>query len=144
MATLNISKKYTITLDNGKDYKLDADTSVVNVGEVYDRTVKVPTATEVELVKVAAVVAAGTLTDFSFMVIKNEDETNTCRLRISDNSGHTFDIKLESGQAFDLYNVKFNVSETEAAFSSFSDIDTVHAQFDIADGSVSILAGQPC
>ncbi len=144
MATLSITKQYYVTLDSGKEFKLDSSSLVTNLGEVMEREVKVPTASEVTLILIGAAIAAGQLTDIKFFVIVNEDDTNTCRVRLEDTGGHTIDVLLQPGQSWDVYNTKINASETGAAFASFSDIDTISAQFDTADGIVSIMAGESC
>jgi len=142
-ATLSITKQFSITVGDD-EYKMDAGSTVTAIGNAVKRQVTVPTASEVELLKIGASVAAGTLTDAKFCIIYNVDDTNTCRVRVEDTSGHTADFKLESGQAFDLYNTKINVSETGAAFASYSDWDTISAQFDVADGELIIFAGESC
>lgn len=144
MATLSVTKKYEITLDSGKVVKLDAGTSVSNVGEVMDREVLVPTASEITLVLVGAARAAGQLTDVKFFVIQNLDTVNTVRLRIEDTGAHTYDVLIEPGGSYDLYNTSLNVSETGVAFSSFSTVDTISAQANVADVLVSVVAGESC
>ena len=144
MADLIITKQYEITLDSGKVVKLDAGTSVSNVGEVMDREVLVPTASEITLVLVGAARAAGQLTDIKFFVVKNLDTVNTVRIRVEDTSGHTYDELLEPGASKDIFNTNLSVSETGAAFSSYSTVDTISAQANVADVSVSIVAGEAC
>jgi len=143
MANLSITKEYTVTLASGEVFSTQAASSVA-VDNFVKREVTVPTASEVEILKVGAAVAAGTLTDIGAMVIINGSGTNFCRLRIEDSAAHTFDIKLEPLQAFDLYNTKLSVDETAGAFSAFTDFDTISAQFDNADGNLIILAGENC
>jgi len=144
MATLSIEKKYSITLDSGREFILDAGGSVSNVGEVAQREFKVPTGSEVEVLTIGATVGAGQLTDLKFMVLVNQDDTNTCRIRLKDTGGDTADFNLQPGQAFDVYNTDLNVSESAAAFASFSTIDTISAQFDTADGILGVYAGEAC
>lgn len=144
MAQLSIIKNYTITLDSGEEYKMDANSTVDNVGEVLKRDVKVPTASEVTLLLVGAAVAAGQLTDVKFFVVQNNNTTNFVRIRIEDTSGDTYDIRLEPKQSMDLFNTKLSVSESGASFSAFADFDTISAQADTADVNVTIFAGEPC
>ena len=144
MALLTIQKNYSITLDSGREAKLDASTSVDNVGEIISREAKVPFGSEVTLVLIGAAIAAGQMTDVKFCIIQNLDTTNFVRLRLEDTGGHTMDVKLLPKQCFDVYNTKISVSETGAAFSAFSDIDTVSAQADTGDVNVAIFTGESC
>ena len=144
MASLVITKQYNITLDSGEEYKLDASSSVNNVGEATKRDFKIPTASEVTILLVGASVAAGQLTDLKYFVVHNTDTTNWVRIRLEDTSGHTADFRLEPGQAMDIFNENISVSETGAAFSSFSDIDTISAQADSSDVVISTFAGEAC
>ncbi len=143
MATLQITKQFSITTDTGKEVALDASTTVENVGEVISRDVKVPTS-ESTLLLVGAAVAAGQLTDIKFFTIHNTDQNNFIRLRLEDTGGATSDHKILAGSSMDFYNADLSVSETGAAFASFSTLDTISAEADTADVIVSILAGESC
>lgn len=142
-AVVTVVKQFSVTLDSGTEYALDASTTVTNVGEVINREILVPTS-EVTLINIGAAVAAGTLTDIKFCVIKNFDDTNFIRVRLEDTGGHTADLKLAPGDSIDIYNTKINVSATGGAFASFSDIDTISAAADSAACQVGIMAGEPC
>ena len=143
MATLQITKQYSVTLDSGKEISLDASTTVENVGEVMSREVKVPTS-EVTTVLIGSPVAAGQLSDIKFCVIPNLDTDNFVRIRLEDTGGNTSDFKILPGKSLDIYNSDLSVSETGAAFVSFSTIDTISAQADTADVIISIMAGESC
>lgn len=143
MATLQVTKQYNITTDTGDTLSLEASTTVENVGEVIKRDVKVPTS-EATVLLIGAAVAAGQMTDIKFCVIHNTDQVNFIRLRLEDTAGHTADFKLLAGQSFDVYNTKINVSETGAAFASYSDIDTVSAQADSGDVITTLFCGESC
>jgi len=141
-ATLSITKQYSITLGTD-EYKLDAGSTVTAVANVTKRQVTVPTASEKDILSVDTTgIAPGTLTDLTALIVVNIDTTNTCRLRVADTGGFTFDVKLQPGQSFDLYNTKLSVHATEGAFSAYSDINTVSAQFDTADGELIVFAGE--
>lgn len=144
MSDLTKTEQYAVTLDTGVSYSLDAGSTTSNVGEVIQRDVKVPTASEVTLLLVGAAVAAGQLTDIKAFIIKNRDATNFVRVRYEDTGGHTVDHKLLPGDSLPIYNTQISVSETGAAFSAFSTIDTISAQADTGDVVVSILAAEPC
>ena len=143
MATLTATKQYSITDDNGTEFSVDFSGTVANVGEVINRTMLIP-ASEVTVINIAAAVAAGTLTDIKFLLLKNYDETNFVRIRLEDTGAMTADIKLAPGETFDLYNTKLSVHATGGAFSAFGDIDTVSAQADTAACKLGVFAGQPC
>lgn len=143
MAILSIENKYSVTLESGTSYAVDLGGTVTNVGEVINREMAIPTS-EVTLLNVGAAVAAGTLTDIKFCVIKNLDDTNFIRVRLEDTSGHTSDHKIAAGDHLPIFNTKLNVSETGAAFASFSDIDTISAQADTSECLIALFAGQSC
>jgi hypothetical protein len=143
MATLSIENKFSVTLDSGTSYAVDLGGTVTNVGEVINRELEVPI-TEVTLLNIGATVAAGTLTDIKFCVIKNLDDTNFIRVRLEDTSGHTSDHKIAAGDYIVVFNTKLSVSETGAAFSAFSDIDTISAQADTSPCLVAVFAGESC
>jgi hypothetical protein len=143
MATLQVTKQYSITTDTGDALALDAGTTVESVGEVIKRDVKIPTS-EATVLLIGAAVAAGQMTDIKFCVIHNTDQVNFIRLRLEDTAGHTADFKVLAGQSFDIYNTKVSVSETGAAFASFSDIDTVSAQADTGDVVITMFSGESC
>lgn len=143
MAQLVVEKRYSITLDSGEAYNMDANSTVENVGEAVKRDVKVPTS-EVTILLIGAAPAAGQLTGIKFFVVQNNDTTNFAIIRLEDTGGHTVDLKLEPGQSMDLFNDKVSVDETGGAFSAFSDIDTISATADTADVVLTTFAGQSC
>lgn len=143
MATLQIENKYSITLDDGTEYALDLGTTVTNVGEVISRNMLIPTS-EVTLINIAGTVAAGTLTDIKFCVIKNLDDTNFVRIRLEDTGALTSDHKILPGKFLVIFDTKLSVSETGASFAAFGDIDTISAEADTADCQIAIMAGEPC
>lgn len=143
MSQLVIEKRYSITLDSGEAYEMEANTTVDNVGESLKRDVKVSTS-ESTILLIGAATAAGQLTGVKFFVVQNNDTTNFAIIRYEDTSGHTVDLKLEPGSAIDLFNDKVSVSETGGAFSVFSDIDTISATADTADVVLTIFAGEAC
>lgn len=143
MATLSIENKYSVTLDSGTRYAIDLGNSVTNVGEVINREMAVPTS-EVTLINVGATVAAGTLTDIKFCVIKNLDDTNFIRVRLEDTGAMTSDHKIAAGDHLVVFNTKLSVHATGGAFSAFGDIDTISAEADTAECLVAVFAGESC
>jgi len=143
MATVTIENKVSVTLDSGTSYTLDAGTTVQSVGEVINREMLIPTS-EVTVINIGATVAAGTLTDIKFCVIKNLDATNFVRIRLEDTGALTSDHKLAPGDFITIFNTKLSVHATGGAFSAFGDIDTISAQADTAACQISVMAGEPC
>jgi len=139
--TLTSTITATLTLDN-TEYNVTNATSIVNVTNATRRRVTVPTASEVNLVEIAATVGSGTLTDIDYLLIVNRDSTNFCRIRFADTGADTFDIKLKPGENFLYYSVDLNVSATEGAYAAFSSLDKVAAQFDTADGDLEVLVAE--
>jgi hypothetical protein len=143
MSQLVITKNYSITLDSGESYEMEANTVVDNVGESLKRDVKVST-TEATILLIGAATAAGQLTGVKFFVVQNNDSTNFAIIRYEDTGGHTVDLKLEPGASMDLFNDKVSVDETGGAFSAFSDIDTISATADTSDVVLTLFAGEAC
>lgn len=88
-----------------------------------------------EIVNFSTGVGAGTFigANVKYFQITNKDSANFVRIRVAKTTGQTFDIKLEAGKIFILGNNKESVSETEAAFVAFVNIDSISAQADTAD-----------
>ena len=143
MATISIENKFSVTLESGTSYAVDLGGTVTNVGEVINREMLVPTS-EVTLINIGATVAAGTLTDIKFCVIKNLDDTNFIRVRLEDTGAMTSDHKIAAGDSLTIFNTKLSVSETGAGFSAFGDIDTISAQADTSGCLVAVFAGESC
>lgn len=143
MATFQLTKQYSVTLDSGKEISLDASSTVENIGEVIDRDVKIPV-TEVTVLLIGAAIAAGQMTDIKLFVIHNTDQTNFITISLKDTGGHTTYLKLPAGQSFDIFNTKIDVSETGAAFGSFSDIDTISLQADTDPVIVTLISAESC
>lgn len=135
----NLSVKLNI---DGNDYNVDHNYLLGLVQLADQRTVLVSDASEITILNVAAAAGAGQLTALDFLCIINTDTLNFCRLRISKNSGQTFDVKLLPGQVFLLHNRKLSANTGAGAFSAFVDLDAVKAQFDTAPGTLKILACQ--
>lgn len=143
MASLQITKQFSITLDSGKIISLDASTFVDNVGEITSREMQVPV-TEVTVILIGAAVAAGQLKDIKFMVIQNLDSTNYMTVSLKDTAGATVYHIVLPGKSLDIYDKRIDVSETGAVFASFSEIDTISVKADTAPVSISVLAGESC
>ena len=143
MATLSIDNKYSVTLDSGTSYSVDLGDTITNIGEVINREMAIPTS-EVTVINIGATVAAGTLTDIKFCVIKNLDDTNFIRVRLEDTGALTSDHKLAAGDHLVIFNTKLSVHATGGAFAAFGDIDTISCQADTAECLISVLAGESC
>ena len=137
--TLTIATTATLTIGT-TEYNLSKSHDVVNVTNSANRRVTVPFASEVELIKIGASVAAGQLTKIDALYIINQDAVNFVRIRFEDTGAHTYDVKLKAGESHLIWSVDTNVSETGVAFAAFSSIDTIAAQADTADVDVEFLA----
>ena len=137
MADLITTNTTDVTI-GGTTYSLSvSETITLTDNNAVKQVVTVPTS-ETQIAGVG-VVGSGSLADVKFGIIVNRDGTNFVRLRLADTGGHTMDVKLLSGEYFVLHNRSLNVSTTEGAFASFSNIDTISAQADTASCDVEIL-----
>lgn len=144
MATLQVTKQFNVTLDSGKAVSLDAGTTVENVGEVFSReAMKIPTS-EVTVLLIGAAVAAGQLKDIKLLVIQNLDTVNYVTVSLKTTGGSTVYHVILPGKSLDIYDKRVDASESGAAFDAFTDIDTISAQANTADVSISILAAESC
>ena len=127
----------TVTID-GTDYALASNESItLTDDEAVKQVVKVPTS-ETTIANLGSVGPAS-LEGLSYLLVVNRDATNFIRLRLSDTGGHTVDVKVGPSQCFVFKNRDLNVSTTEGAFASFSQIDNIKAQADTAECSVELL-----
>lgn len=127
----------TVTI-GGTDYALTSNESItLTDDEAVKQVVKVPTS-ETTIANSGSVGPAS-LEGLSYLLVVNRDGTNFIRLRLSDTGGHTVDVKIGAGQCFVFKNRDLNVSATEGAFASFSQIDNIKAQADTAECSVELL-----
>jgi len=137
MADLITTNNADVTI-GGTTYSLSvSETITLTDDNAVKQVVTVPTS-ETQIAGVGAV-GNGSLADVKFGVIVNRDGTNFVRLRLADTGGHTMDVKLLAGEYFVLHNRSLNVSTTEGAFASFSNIDTISAQADTASCDVELL-----
>lgn len=137
MADLITTNNADVTI-GGTTYSLSvSETITLTDDNAVKQVVTVPTS-ETQIAGIGAV-GNGSLADVKFGVIVNRDGTNFVRLRLADTGGHTMDVKLLAGEYFVLHNRSLNVSTTEGAFASFSNIDTISAQADTASCDVELL-----
>ena len=139
--TLTSTNTSQLTLNN-TEYNITSSHNVVDVSACVNQTIPVPFATEEIIFRVGTAAGAGQLTNIDIIVLVNRNATNACRLRFADTGAHTFDIRLLPGQTFVMNTRDINTSETEGAFGAFTNIDTISAQFEIANGEIEYLAGQ--
>ena len=132
--TLVVELTTTLTL-NTETFNTSNKLTINNIDQADKRILSIPFASEVEIVNFSTAVGAGTFVgaNVKYLQIVNKDSANFVRIRVAKTAAQTLDIKLEAGKAFILGNNKESVSETEAAFVSFVDIDSISAQADTAD-----------
>lgn len=141
MANLIVKTSIELTL-NGKVYDYDQTHTVASVTSVFDRVINVDSATVSNLATIAAENGGSAFKDINFIDIENLDTVNSCTIGYKDTSGDTVYFPLDAGRSKKLYNTKLNVSESGAAFSAFTDWDTVTAQFDTDDGNLKVFICQ--
>ena len=127
---------------DGNTYSLTQTSTVASVTEAITRRVTIPSASEVDITAIAATVGLGALSSLAFFAIRNTDSTNFVRMRRADTGAETMDEKIEPGRTSIINNTKISVSETEAAFATFTDVDTISFQADTADVVIEIIALQ--
>ena len=127
---------------DGNTYSLTQASTITGVTEAINRRVTIPSATEVDITAIAAAVGLGALSSLAYFAIRNTDTTNFVRMRSADTGAETVDTKIEAGRTQIINNTKVSVSETEAAFAAFTDIDTISFQADTADVVIEVIALQ--
>jgi len=132
--TLVVELNTTLVL-NTENFNTSNKLTITNIDQADKRIFSIPFASEVEIVNFSTGVGAGTFigANVKYFQITNKDSANFVRIRVAKTTGQTFDIKLEAGKNFILGNNKESVSETEAAFAAFVNIDSISAQADTAD-----------
>lgn len=138
--TLVVELTTTLTL-NTETFNISNKLTITNINQADKRILSIPFASEVVIVNFDTVVGAGTFigANVKYLQIVNKDSANFIRIRVAKTGGQTFDVKLEAGKFFILGNNKESVSETEAAFVSFEDIDSISAQADTASVDIEYL-----
>lgn len=124
------------------EFNVTAERTINNAQKPLQQVVDVPTASEVELLKVGSTGVAGEISDINFVVITNRDQNNNCRVRLSDTGNDTSDHSVPPGGSLVFHNTDLNVSATGAAFAAYQTLDTIAAQFDVADGEIEITVGR--
>lgn len=119
---------------NAQPVNSENSLTITGINEVDKRIVTIPSASEVTVLNFGAAVAAGTFVaaNIRYIRIVNKDDTNYVRIRVSEASGDTFDIRLNAGQFFMMGNVSESVSESGAAFSAFTSATSINAQANTA------------
>jgi len=136
--TVNIAESVTL---NGVDQGGSHTLTISNVNEVVRRIMTVPTS-EVDIFGLSSANGQGDMdrAGFAYLRITNLDDTNFVRLRVNEDTGDTFDVKIEAGKSFMLTADKVEVNTTGAGFSAFVDIDQISAQADTAAVDLEIFA----
>lgn len=119
---------------NGQPINSENSLLISEINEVDKRIVSVPFASEVTVLNFGAAVAAGTFVASSvrYIRITNKDDTNYVRVRITQDSGETFDVKIDAGKSFMMGNTSESASGGGAAFSAFVNMTSINAQANTA------------
>lgn len=128
-ATLTVIISTEITL-NGQQINSENSLVIPDVIAFDKRIMSIPTANEVTVVAFATGVAAGTFVtgDLKYLQITNKDTVNYVRIRVKQNSGYSFDTRLDAGQSFIMGNTLESTTSTAASFVTYINADSVNAQ----------------
>ena len=132
---------FTLSL-GGKAYDLTLTRAISAITRADKRIIRVPTATETEIIGVSGTVDRGVFDTFDILILINRDDTNYVRLRLSQNANDTFDHRLDAGECFIIFNPNIEVNTTEAAFAAFVTADRVSAQANAAAVDLEYLIAQ--
>ena len=145
MATTITSADMTVTSTVAGTFKGEARSiqnvyTASNINEMTDRKMTVPTGSLIELIKFGTANGSGryTRSNVDYVQATNLDDVNFVRIRVSDTGSHTYDIKLAAGKTVHI-PLDMNVSETEAAFVSFSSVDKIEAEADTSEVDIEIV-----
>lgn len=141
VGTLQSTVTSQLTINN-TEYNLTGITQLNDFQLAVNQIIQVPTGSETSLLNIGATSGAGTVTQLNYLHIVNRDATNAIRLRFADTGGATFDVRVEPTRQFLLSSQEISASETEAAFASYVDIDTIVAEAENQAVEVEILAGR--
>ena len=145
MATTITNAEMTVTTAVAGTFKGEGRSiqniyTAINIKEMTDRKMTVPTGSLIELIKFGTANGAGRYTraDVDYLQVTNLDDTNFARIRVADTGAHTYDIKLDAGKTIHI-PLEMNVSATEGAFVAFSNVDKIEAQADTAAVDIEIV-----
>ena len=146
MATTIVNAELSVKISeyinlNGQSMNSENSLLIADINEVDKRIVSVPSSSEVTLMNFAAAVAAGTYitANVRYIRITNKDTVNYVRIRVTNTSDDTFDIKLDAGKSFMMGNTSESASESGAAFSAFVDMSSINAQANTAPVDVEFF-----
>jgi hypothetical protein len=141
-ATLTVTHTEALTL-NGVDRGV---TNTFTVGSINEVDHRIMTCLHSGLQTVAVfgtAVAAGTYikTNVKYIRLTNKDDTNFITIGLIDTGAKSTYLKLEAGQTFTFYNPSLDCDDNNsgAAFSSFTDLDTINAQADTASCDLEVF-----
>jgi hypothetical protein len=137
--TVTISEQLT---SNGQTLNFSNQLVLANIKPFDPRVMTIPTS-EVTVIAFGSAVAAGTFiaANIKYIRVTNKDDTNFIRVRVTDVSGQTFDVKVEAGKSFMMGNTKESANTNGGAFSAFVDCDNISAQADTAAVDIEYFVG---
>ena len=139
--TLTIQVKTALTLD-GANYDTDNTTTIPNVTNVMPLQKTIPSASEIEILKIGTSGVAGELDNIRAFHIVNKDSTNFVRIRLLKAGADTADFKIEAGSQMIFNNSDLSVDAAAGAFAAFVQFDTILCQADTADVDIEATAYQ--
>lgn len=137
--TLITTVQEALTL-NGQTFNSRRLKQTTSINEMSTRTVTVTT-TSATFLKLSTAPGAGQYiaTDLRYLRLTNLDPTNFVIVGLSDTSGDTIYFKLEAGQSLIFHNDDIEANTSGAAFSAFSQWDTLTMDADTASVDVEMV-----
>ena len=135
ITTSPVSMKITFTHNFGtKDYGFEKTITYNSVTQADKRIMELRLGGETEIIGISDITGMdrGIFDDFDLLIIANQDDTNFCRIRMSETGGDSWDYKLLAGQVMIITSNQIEVNTTEAAFSAFVGADMISGEPDTA------------
>lgn len=136
----NVSFKKELSLTMGGinvPFSLSGTKSFNDVNYFDDRVITVPTS-ETRLLKEGSDNEAQAW-EFKCAYVRNLDDNNFAQVKFSDAGADSYWIQLDPGQSRVFYGDDINVSESEAAFAAWGEIDKISAQADTASVDLQLI-----
>jgi hypothetical protein len=129
------------TTSNGQSVSFTGSKALTSVVEAVSQVLAVRTAGADSVFKIGSASGAGQLTDpIKGLVIKNLDTTNYVTIGLIDTGAKAFYTKLNAGEMMFLSDNEIDANAAGGAFSAFTSLDEITAQFNTAAGRIEILA----
>jgi hypothetical protein len=136
--TLTVSLNGTTV--TGRSESMSVTKSYSSVAESYHQEMSVRTAGADTVFTIGSASGGGTLADpVKAIIIKNLDSTNYVTVGLIDATAKAFYTKINAGGVLVLDDNEIDANASGGAFSAFSSLDTITAQFNTAIGKIEII-----